>query len=88
MTHEQREVTTVKDVYISYDGLEFTDKNKCLHHEWKLESKKVYMVSSRGQRSDTNEIYSTMELAQKAIGSSDIHTITEVHLNERFWRDD
>lgn len=77
---------TVKDtVYIAYDGTEFQDEVACQHHEWLTDATAVYIVTSRGQRADANEIYSTHDLAVAAVGDSETHYITKVYLDERFW---
>ena len=87
---EVREIPihTTKIVYVANDGKEFSDKNQCLKHEWDLEATTVYVVTRRGSRADSPELYSTLELAQEAIKNSSDFNINEVYLDERFWRRD
>ena len=85
MTIESEEVTTTLTYYIAEDGTKFTTVYDCMRHEWNAQATVVYAVSSRGSRSDEPELYSTKELAEQAVGSSTIHIITKVYLDERFW---
>ncbi len=78
-------ITNTVRIYTAIDGEEFSDKTKCLKHEWDLLANKVYMVYRRGQRIDSSEIYSSMELAKKAQDGNDSFYIKEICLDERFW---
>ena len=85
MTTATRLKTTEEIVYIANDGKEFSNAEQCIHYEWTLTATEVFLVTARGQRSDNAEVYSTYELAEKAINGSTAHSITQVYLDERFW---
>ena len=87
MVKTVEEVVTTKIVYTANDGTRFSDKLKCLHHEWAVNATTVYAVHARGTRASQTEIYSTLELANKAVGDSDIYSITPIRVDERFWDD-
>lgn len=77
--------TIEKVVHVANDGKEFSNAEQCLHYEWTLAATEVFLVTARGQRSDNAEVYSTYELAEKAINGSTSHSITKGYLDERFW---
>ena len=85
MKVETRTTVQEREVFIAEDGTEFNTEKACLLHEWEVTANAVYLVTSRGQRADNSEIYSSKELANRAIGTSTNHTITKVLLDRRFW---
>lgn len=89
MRIEEEEITTIETTYIANDGTVFITEHDCLYHEWKLSATVVFAVSARGRmsRNDNLELYSTRELAEKAVDGVDGYIITEVYLNQRQWKE-
>jgi len=84
MKVENRTITTHEIVYIANDGEEFKNETTCLFHEWKQAATCIYAVQPRGH-SGVEEAYSTLKLAQEAVGNSKYHHIIPIYLDERFW---
>lgn len=80
-------ITTTITKYEADDGTIHASVNSCKYHEWKAQTSYVYVVYCRGQRTESTEIYSSKELAERAIGSSASHSIQKVYLDERFWKE-
>jgi stringent starvation protein B len=91
MKVETREVVIKTALYIADDSTEFHSKFECQAYEWRLQAAKVYQVYARGQRSDNTEMYSTKELAERAIEDPknpgellEHYSIRTIYLDERF----
>ena len=79
--------TTTTTGWKANDGEEFLSEFQCMLYEWrKYNALVMYAVSTRGQRSDEPEIYSTKNFADEAVYSRlepRDFIITEVYVNER-----
>ena len=88
MKTTSKTLTNTVTVYVSNDGIEFSNKYECMYYEWKQRATKLYAVHERGQKSEATELYFTHIDARKAVGASASHYITEVYINKRFWKEE
>ena len=85
MTEKTKIKTITTTIFVAEDGVEFTNKKNCMHHEWKAQADKIYLVGKRGSRFEESEAYSSRELAEKYKAGNENLYIYEVCVNERLF---
>lgn len=83
----KEDILITKVSYVANDERVFSTERECKMHEWRLTAKKVYAVEKRGSMR-LREIYSTYELAEKALKCTTEYSIVEIILDERYWDDE
>ncbi len=94
MRKTEKQITVER--WVADDGKEFSNKNECGYHEWKIRATQVFLVQRtdilRGNINiDNIEIFSTKEQAQKAMDSYSTNydwDIFPIYLDIRFWQED